>query len=344
MSIPKEIAVEPATIQADSADVYINTTCNFGCETCFLGEEYFSQNLTMSRQEVAAIGRWLVSAGVLDVAILGGEPTLHHDLIGVAAELRKTGVDCIRLITNGTPRARRLLDGPLDGLVDLTYVSLDGASSESNDALRGRGTFRHAMLAIELLQQRKMPFVITSTLGQAAVEELDALLELAEDSGCKTLNLHWLSSVGRARHRNLAVAPARWQQVVSQIASYSPRRPGFTVECQVGSLTPTANWSADIDPMACAVRGRSNLQFMPDGRVFSCGLIVDTPALAAYRWDGQSLLERTPTTELSICEGFSTAGCPVRQTVLKEPKDPEHLPVCIYERVTRHRSADGRLA
>ncbi len=330
-----ELVIDPALIQANSADIYINTRCNFGCETCFLGDEYFNRNLSMTPDEVGAIGAWLAKARVRDVAVLGGEPTLHPDVVAIFKALRASGIQHIRLITNGTPRARRLLAGPLDKLVDLTYVSLDGATAEVNDTLRGPGTFRHAMLAINLLRERGKPFVITATLGRAGVEQLDELLQLAEDSGCATLNLHWLSSVGRARYRDLAVPPARWEQVVSRIAEYTPNRTGLEIECQVGLLPAKTPWSSGIDPRACAVRSRANLQFMPDGQVFSCGLLVDTPSLAAYRWDGQHLLKRAAPTELSVCCAFEGAGCPARLDLLGEPATAERVPVCIYERVVR---------
>jgi MoaA/NifB/PqqE/SkfB family radical SAM enzyme len=332
---PVESVVEPGVFQADSADIYINTRCNFGCETCFLGDDYFARDMSMTAADVGAIGRWLVRAGVGNVAVLGGEPTLHRDVVGIFEALRSSGIDQLRLITNGTPRARRLLAGPLAELVDRTYVSLDGATPAVNDALRGKGTFRHAMLAIELLRDKAMPFVITSTLGRDAVEQLDELLELAETSGCETLNIHWLSSVGRARHRHLAVSAERWARVVSYIAEYSPRRRDLQVECQVGSVSPRSYWARSVDPRACAVRDRTNLQFMPDGQVFSCGLLVDTPRQAAYRWDGGSLLQRKAPSELSLCCTFERTGCPVRTLLLGEESARDSVPVCIYERVVR---------
>src|SRR3954452_14155828 len=155
--IAAESIVDPTTFSTHSADLYINTRCNFGCQTCFLGDAYFERNLNMGADDVTAIGGWLLRDGVPDVAVLGGEPTLHPQLLEILSSLREAGIAQLRLITNGTPRARRLLAGPLDDLVDLTYVSLDGATAEVNDALRGSGTFRHAMLAIDLLQERRLP-------------------------------------------------------------------------------------------------------------------------------------------------------------------------------------------
>jgi MoaA/NifB/PqqE/SkfB family radical SAM enzyme len=338
-----EATVDPASMRVQSADLYINTLCNFTCTTCFLGDAYFQRDLAMTPSEVRAIARWLRRAGTEDIAVLGGEPTLHRSLVEIMRGLREEGIRHIRLITNGTPRGRHLLEGELDGLVDLVYVSLDGAHAGVNDAIRGKGAFRHAMATMELLRERGMPFVITSTLGRAASasEEVSALLALAEASGCKRLNVHWLSAVGRARNRQLVVSPGEWAAVASRIARYTPKRPDLEVECQVGSVIRGAAWANEISTRACAVRERSNLEFMPDGQVFSCGLLVDSPGVAAYRWDGQRLLQRGGSTELTMCNEFEGDGCPARQTLLDDFADSERLPVCIYQRIRRAQGPEG---
>jgi MoaA/NifB/PqqE/SkfB family radical SAM enzyme len=335
-----EIPVAPQDLRVDSADLYVNTRCNFVCKTCFLGDAYFERDLSMTPSDVESIARWLEPAGVRDIAVLGGEPTLHPDIVTIMRTLRDVGVRHTRLVTNGTPRARRLLETDFAELVDLVYVSLDGAHGEINDAIRGRGAFRHAMSTIDLLRRLGRPFVITATLGSAAAapDEVGALLGLAEASGCRTLNVHWLSAVGRARGRGLTIPPREWDAVVSRIAAYTPKRDDLEVECQVGSFLQGTAWASGVDTRACAVRDRSNLEFLPDGTVFSCGLLVDAPGLAGYRWNGRQLLRRAGESELSVCTSFSGDGCPARQTVLGEPPDGEYLPVCIYQRIARSRT------
>lgn len=322
--------IHPANVTAESIDLYVNSVCNLTCRTCFLGDEYFERGATMSVQDVGAIARWAVEAGVQDVAVLGGEPTLHRDIVEIFQTLRAEGVRHTRLITNGGRRARALLAGELRDLVQLPYVSLDGPTAEINDAIRGAGSFAAAIACMSLLRDQGRDFVITSTLGRAAIAQLDALLTLAESSGASVLNIHWLSAVGRAKGTSLAVSAAEWREVCERVAAYKPRRASLTVECQLGWRPAGGLAETATDPRACLVRDLANLQFMPDGSVISCGLLADDPARSGFHWDGERLLERAGETERSLCAAFEGEGCPVRQSWLGEAKDP--LPLCIYER------------
>lgn len=329
-----DVEIAPEQVSAKSIDLYVNSVCNLACRTCFLGDQYFQQGREMSVDDVARIAHWATRAGVRDVAVLGGEPTLHREIVEIFQALRQAGIRQTRLITNGSPRAQALLAGPLRELVDLPYVSLDGAAPETNDAIRGSGSFAHAMACIELLHEQHREFVITSTLGRAAIEELDSLIDLAEDCGARLLNIHWLSAVGRARGTALPVTAPEWEQVCERIASYESRRENFTIECQLGWRATTGGPAERADTRACLVRELANLQFMPDGSVVSCGLLADDPARSGFRWDGERLVERAGETERRLCAAFEGQGCPVRQRWMGEPDRP--LPLCIYERVVAH--------
>jgi MoaA/NifB/PqqE/SkfB family radical SAM enzyme len=332
---PREVL--PESVKADSVDLYVNSVCNLACKTCFLGDEYFEQGDTMSVGDVSAIARWAVEAGVRDVAVLGGEPTLHPDIVEIFQALRAEGVSHTRLITNGGRRAKALLAGPLRGLVQLPYVSLDGPTAEVNDAIRGRGSFDAAIACMGLLREQGRDFVITSTLGRAAIAEVDALLALAEGSGASVLNIHWLSAVGRAKNTSLPVSAAEWGEVCERIAAYEPQRQSLTVECQLGWRPAGEQIASAGNPRACLVRDLANLQFMPDGSVVSCGLLADDLGRSGFRWEAGRLLERAGETERSLCAAFQGEGCPVRQSWLGEAEDP--LPLCIYERAVARAAA-----
>lgn len=328
-----EAEIAPAEVKAESVDLYVNSVCNLTCRTCFLGDEYFQRGFQMSVGDVVRVADWISRTDVKDVAVLGGEPTLHRDIVEIFRVLRRSGIEKTRLITNGCRRAQSLLSGALGELVDLPYVSLDGATAKTNDETRGNGSFANALACIDLLAGQGREFVITSTLGRAAIEELDMLLDLAESRGASVLNIHWLSAVGRARGSTLPVDAAEWARVCERVGGYTPPREGFSVECQLG-WRPTPRVRAAIDAEACLVRDLANLQFMPDGSVVSCGLLADDPKRSGFRWDGTRLLERTGETERSLCAGFGGQGCPIRQSWMGEPTDP--LPLCIYQRVTSH--------
>ena len=79
----------PAEYRGHSIDLYINSTCNLLCRTCFLGDDYFAVSREMSLDMADAIVRWARAADVSDIAILGGEPALHREIVPLLTVCRE---------------------------------------------------------------------------------------------------------------------------------------------------------------------------------------------------------------------------------------------------------------
>lgn len=324
------IEISPQSYRGESIDLYVNSTCNLKCTTCFLGEAYFSRRIDMSLETATAIMRWASAARVSDVAFLGGEPSLHPQIDTFLRTARSTGIPINRFITNGTPPFRRLLKR-VPELLDRVYVSLDGPTEEINDLVRGRGTYRQAMETIKILRHHGIDFTITSSITPRSVASLPALLQLGEDSGCRVMNIHWVSPTGRAAAGIEPVGKSEWIEVYHNIMNYRPNRADYTVQCQAAYLMQQdldRRFSPILDPRACSVRSFTNLQFMPDSRVHACGLTVDSPGTHGYVWQDGRLYRRTSPSELSQCDTIES-GCPLRL----DGKTKEVLPICIYQRV-----------
>jgi len=317
----------------DSVDIYINQSCNLTCTTCFLGDNYFANPYDMDIQTFAEIVRWAVDQGVYDVALLGGEPTLHPALEEMISLARKSGVTRIRLVTNGTAPFRRYLKHASD-FPDVVYLSLDGTTDLHNDEIRGKGTHAQVLRAIELLDAHQIEYTLTSTLSLASSSRVANLIDMAEETGCSTLNIHWLSPTGRAAlHPHLTVPVEHWLPVVDFVSRYVPTRPDFSVRIQQAFAS-----QGDEAARHCAVRENQNLQFFPDGSVYACGLAVSIPELRGRRWSGsRPELVDTERNELTIC-AVPQDGCPVRMAgAVSVPSDSLHtsdtIPVCIYNRI-----------
>jgi MoaA/NifB/PqqE/SkfB family radical SAM enzyme len=94
----------------------------------------------------------------------GGEPFLHPDLVPILEATLELGPATV--LTNGTlfkPLVvERLARAEAQSLYSLEFrVSLDGASPESNDAIRGRGAFERTMGGIRLLLEKGFLPVVT---------------------------------------------------------------------------------------------------------------------------------------------------------------------------------------
>ena len=156
--------------------------CNLACVHC-LSSSGRRDPAELTPAEARGIVDHLVDMKVFYVNIGGGEPMLRpdfFDLVSYAVE-RRVGV---KFSTNGTrltpERARQLT--ALDYLD--VQISIDGATTATNDEVRGEGSFAAARRAMDNLAAAGFgPFKISVVMTRHNVEELDALAAIAEGYG-----------------------------------------------------------------------------------------------------------------------------------------------------------------
>jgi len=144
------------------------TLCNLACRHCFNASGPRDPWLASLPADVVL--RSIAEAealGVRELYFTGGEPFLHPEILPLLEAA--LAVAPTTVLTNGT-----LIDAGLaDALAALAArspyslevrVSLDAATAEDNDAVRGRGTFARAMAAIVRLSARGLPPIVTSVV------------------------------------------------------------------------------------------------------------------------------------------------------------------------------------
>jgi radical SAM protein with 4Fe4S-binding SPASM domain len=123
-------------------ELQITRRCNLRCRHCFLGPP---SNTELTPEEVERALDEFHSMHGLRVLITGGEPLLHREFEKINSMLPIYPVRKV-LFTNGI----LLTDDLLDRLnVEEIQVSIDGLEG-AHDSLRGKGTFRKALLSIEM--------------------------------------------------------------------------------------------------------------------------------------------------------------------------------------------------
>ena len=154
---------------------------------------------------------------------------------------------------------------------------------------------------------------------------LDALIGFAEGGGCRRVNIHWPSTMGLGSGLSAEHIPGKdeWKALVRRIGSRVETRPGFFVEIERGFL-------AEGEPLSgCALADFSNLEVMPDGRAYRCGLLVDQPAMASLIMAGDELrLSRPGYGEELLLSTMPDAcdGCPVMRA--------DDRRACIFDKVS----------
>lgn len=324
-----------ADFAVGSIDLYLTSVCNRQCTYCFLSDSFFASRLHMRVSTVREIIAWTVGSLVEEITLLGGEPALHPDFAAIVALISEAGLR-VRIVTNGSYRFRKAMsEEATAAAIARVAVSLDAPIPAVFDALRGPGAFRDADLTIRQLRQQGKPFDINCTVVSSCLPYVGQMLRFAEDIGARRVNIHWFSQVGRARTRarSEAVSPDDWRQVLELVREYVPMRNDFIVDCELGFAFGNRGENLKM----CAVRDRTNLQFLPDGSVFSCGMLVDRPDLAGYVWQEARLRLRQAESEVTrSCAPFT--GCPMRATatpITHQNGDMAPVPLCIYNRLDR---------
>lgn len=318
---------------AFSADLFLNSACNLSCRTCFLGDKYFDNRSEMSVQNIKDILKWCSGHGIQDIALLGGEPTLHRDIEEIVTLPQSFDIKTTRLVTNGNKRFRMLLER-LSMHVNIFYLSIDGPDQKTNDSVRGFGSFDDIGSTINLLDGGKHKYVITYTATSSKIEPLIRMIEFASKTKCIRLNIHLPTKVGRAKDFSFEFDPSEWLETLAQAKLHAKSRSNLIIDIQVG-YSLRGEISKSTAQEMCRTKTRSNIQFMPDGRVICCGLLADNYTLPSFRWDGDDVKTLiSKVSECTICDG-SDSACPMRTEFDLDygQVTEELIPICIYERL-----------
>jgi mycofactocin radical SAM maturase len=156
----------------------ITLKCNMHCVHC-LSDAGPAAEDELSTQECRDLVDQLTALNVFQVNIGGGEPFVREDFLDLLTYSHSKGlVTCVS--TNGM-----LIDQELAGrLSRLTMlylqVSLDGATAEVNDAIRGKGTYKKIIDALDCLESQGVPFSINTVLTRLNFPQLEDLRKLAK--------------------------------------------------------------------------------------------------------------------------------------------------------------------
>jgi mycofactocin biosynthetic radical S-adenosylmethionine protein MftC len=160
----------------------VTYACNLSCIHC-LSDSGRKREGELSTEEALRVIDQLAACKVFQFNIGGGEPFMRPDFLDLMDYAHEKGmVTCIS--TNGTlidKATARRLDHPLVYI----QVSLDGADEQSNDAIRGRGSYKKVLGALEHLCNRDIEVSINCVLTRRSYPELDRLVELAASYGAK---------------------------------------------------------------------------------------------------------------------------------------------------------------
>lgn len=178
----------------------MNSRCNLNCVHCYASR--FLGMRELSLEEKLRLIRELAEAGVRYVGLTGGEPLLSEDLEPCIKELYDRGVEC-SVNTNGVLLNERF--ARLFRRYDVyVFLSVDGASREVHEGIRGEGTWERLMRGAEAVRREGVEFSTIMAISKLNYFEAGGYVELAERLGADSACMIPIVPVGRA---NPGIAP-----------------------------------------------------------------------------------------------------------------------------------------
>ena len=170
--------------------------CNLECVHC-LSSSGQRDPRELSTEQAKALLDELAELQVFYINIGGGEPMVRRDFFEIIEHSVAKGIG-VKFSTNGAfideKNAKRL--AAMDYL-DI-QISLDGADAETNDPVRGKGSYHTAIRAMDNLKAAGFgPFKISVVVTRHNVSQLDDFKALADSYGAQ-LRITRLRPSGRA--------------------------------------------------------------------------------------------------------------------------------------------------
>lgn len=186
--------------------------CNLQCVHC-LSSSGMRDPRELTTEQAKAVLDELRDMQVFYINIGGGEPMVRRDFFEILEHAQRCNIG-VKFSTNGAfisaESARRL---SAMNYLDI-QISLDGADRETNDRVRGAGSYDTAIKAMEHLRAANFgPFKISVVMTRHNVSQLDDFKALADSYGAQ-LRITRLRPAGRGADTWNELHPTNDQQRV----------------------------------------------------------------------------------------------------------------------------------
>jgi MoaA/NifB/PqqE/SkfB family radical SAM enzyme/SAM-dependent methyltransferase len=272
--------------------LHTNNSCNLACTHCLVSSGP-GETPGLAPEALLAVVREAIGLGVERFYLTGGEPFLRPDLEGLLRAITEAGREAI-VLTNAT-----LFRGPRGSfLATLSrervkfQVSVDGARPETNDPIRGAGTFVKALDGAKLLADLGFDVSLTTVVTRENLSELPELTRYAATTGAKSQHLMWSHRRGRAAQSDNGFFPETQDILVALMETADEAaRQGIALD-NLEAARRRVNGPAGIK-YDLGNAGWDSLCIYADGAVYPsaaladhaplvCGQVTETPLSAIF--------------------------------------------------------------
>ncbi|MCD6449504.1 MAG: radical SAM protein [Thermotogaceae bacterium] len=216
----------------------------------------------LTTEEIKRVMDDLKEMGIWAFDIVGGEPFVKPDIFEVLSYGKEIGLQ-LMINTNGTLVDRRIIEKLKEANPTVMVgVSLEGATQELNDFVRGKGSFEKAIRGIKLFVEGGFDPVILHVINKMNWRHFEKMIDLAKKLGVKKIYVDRFIPVGRGvqSKKYLDMDDREWVAAIEHVRD--------VINKYKDEITFYIEENITGDPCTA---GRSHASILVDGNVVPCG-------------------------------------------------------------------------
>ena len=297
--------------------IHTNNSCNLTCTHCLVSSSPAADR-GLSTVKLLNIVDQAVDCGVERLYFTGGEPFARPDIFQLIHYITEKKEAELIILTNATllhdTRLKKLEAASRDRL--RLQVSLDGARPETNDRLRGAGTFEQICQGTRSATRLGFPVSLTTVVMTENLEEIPEITQLVKDWGAQSQHLMWMHRRGRVLETMPKSFPST--EDLTRIVRATKQR--------AQSLGVTID---NIESMKLRVNGRPFVkydlgnQFWDSMCVYSDGMVYPSAATANFKPLAAGMISNGNLREIwqnsGLAQEFRRASVVSKQLPVDDP-------------------------
>ena len=261
----------------------VTEACNLRCRHCFATAKQRTPTELTTEEGLFLLEEIRRTFGKIKVTLGNAEPLMRNDILDFVDYGSKLGL-LMTLATNGTLLSEKeVMQFKRAGLKEVA-LPIDGVR-ETNDRIRGKGSFDGALRAAKATKKAKLNIVVSSCILRMNIAELPQILDICTKLGAKRSEIFHYIAMGRGLKElpNAALNEKQFVQSLFSIYEEQKRRRELeiypTTACQYWVVLNQKFKSGGFVPEyffnmipGCGA-GISMFSVKPDGSITACPML-----------------------------------------------------------------------
>jgi len=257
----------------------ITAKCNLNCKHCYAKQYLEVEELSL--KEKLKLAKEIGELGIEWVAISGGEPLIHKDLIPVIEKLRDYDVG-VSISSNATVVDENVAR-KLSRLDVYVYVSIDGPE-KVHDTIRGKGMFKKTMKSIRIFRKLGVEYGTVMAVSKLNKDFVKEYLELALSINAESISIIPVMPTKYKTNTKYTLSSKDYANII-RIAEEFAEENKFPISLWCTPFAPLLTRSNYIGYYSCRIYDIVDID--PSGRLLAC----DVTGIPITSLKNKSLIE-----------------------------------------------------